>query len=211
MQRINVGQGIVVEENEERYEIYIKDIQEDEFTMTIRTKHQERIGDLLDYLTFSREDGVLKIKGQNGRCFYIETEKNRKKLRVGDYIGGDYFLSRIVRSGNKYTRLFIEDLVVEDKLYDTVDELEGSLDDGACFYYVEDDFEFEGGRYLVYDDKNNNNYEILVRYNYPKYKIFLEDGLNYFTDDKFDTLEEVEIYLKRRFSLIKKLRYSIYE
>ena len=209
MKRINVGEGMIVTENEEVYEIYITDIQEDEFTMTIKTKHQERIGELLDYLTFSRENGVLKIKGKNGRGYYVETEENRKKLRVGDYIGGNYILSRFVKLGEKYTRLLVEDLVVEDKLYDTVDELKKSID-GGYFYLVEDDFEFEKGRYLVYSPESED-FEIWVEHDGSKYRILKTKENRYFDDEGFYTLKEVESFLRERFSLIKKLRYSIYE
>ena len=79
--------------------------------------------------------------------------KNELELRVGDYISEpndeeiysneDFVLSQIVRKGDKYTRLFVEKLIVEDKLYDTINELKENLHKDAYLYYVEDEFEFD--------------------------------------------------------------------
>jgi len=86
----------------------------------------------------------------------LDADENELELRVGDYISEpndeeiysdkDFVLSQIVRNGDKYTRLFVEKLIVND----------------------------------------------------------------YYDEEGFDTLEEVESYLRKGFSLIKKLRVSAY-
>lgn len=226
MKRMNIGQGFGIKNNNETYEIYITDLQENEFTMRVKTEHQEKIYELFGFLSFSREDGVLKIKGRNGSCFYIETEENRKKLRVGDYISepniedkysdGDYVLSQIIRNGSKYTRLFIDKLITEDKLYDTIDELKENLHEDAYFYYVDDDFKFTEGRYLVYSQESGCDYEINVAFEEKNdgYTVLIGGANDYFGEEcekGFYELKDVEDYLREDFNLIKKLRYSIHE
>jgi len=144
--------------------------------------------------------------------------KNELELRIGDYISEpndeeiyskeDFVLSQIVRKGNRYTRLFVEKLIIEDKLYDTVDELKENLHKDAYLYYVEDDFEFSVGSYLVYNSDICSDYEILVKQENSKFRIFMLEFNDYYDEEGFDTLEEVESYLRKGFSLIKKLRVS---
>lgn len=142
--------------------------------------------------------------------------KNELELRVGDYISEpndeeiysneDFVLSQIVRKGDKYTRLFVEKLIVEDKLYDTINELKENLHKDAYLYYVEDEFEFDTGRYLVYSSEICSDYEILVRQENSKFRIFILGFNDYYDKEGFNTLEEVESYLRKGFVLIKKLR-----
>ena len=106
--------------------------------------------------------------------------------------------------------MFVEKLIVEDKLYDTIDELKGVLHEDAYFYCVEDEFEFDTGRYLVYSSEICSDYEILVRQENSKLRVFLLEFNDYYDEEGFDTLEEVESYLRKGFSLIKKLRVSAY-
>ena len=154
-----------------------------------------------------------------------EDEDNRQTLRVGDYISepnledkyskGDYVLFQVIRQGDKYTRLFIERLIVDNKLYDTIDDLKKDLHKDAYFYYIDDDFGFTEGRYLVYNQECGGDYEIKVSFEEEKdkYTILIAGANDYFGDEceeGFDTLEEVENYLRKDYSLIKKLRYSIH-
>ena len=40
MKRMNIGQGFGIKNNNETYEIYITDLQENEFTMRVKTEYQ---------------------------------------------------------------------------------------------------------------------------------------------------------------------------
>ena len=144
------------------------------------------------------------------------------ELQAGDYISesnieekyskGDYVLSKIVKCGNKYTRLFIKGNTVDDKLYATIDDLKADLHDSAYFYYIDDNFDSFGvGNYMVYDPEDEVAYEIEVEYDEDcKFRIFLSGVEDYFNENEFDTIEEVESYLRAEYKLIKKLRYSIH-
>ena len=154
---------------------------------------------------------------------YIELDdEGISELRAGDYISesnieekyskGDYVLSKIVKCGNKYTRLFIKGNTVDDKLYATIDDLKADLHDSAYFYYIDDNFDSFGvGNYMIYDPENEVDYEIEVEYDEDcRLRIFLSGADDYFDEDEFDTIEEVESYLRADYKLIEKLRYSIH-
>ena len=107
---------------------------------------------------------------------YVElNDESIGELQAGDYISesnieekyskGDYVLSKIVKCGNKYTRLFIKGNTVDDKLYATIDDLKADLHDSAYFYYIDDNFDSFGvGNYMVYDPEDEMDYEIEVEY-----------------------------------------------
>ena len=154
---------------------------------------------------------------------YIELDdESIGELQSGDYISesnieekyskGDYVLSKIVKCGNKYTRLFIKGNTVDDKLYATIDDLKADLHDSAYFYYIDDNFDSFGvGNYMIYDPEDEVDYEIEVKYNEDcKLRIFVSGVDDYFDENGFDTIEEVESYLRAEYKLIKKLRYSIH-
>lgn len=154
---------------------------------------------------------------------YIElNDESIGELQSGDYISesnieekyskGDYVLSKIVKCGNKYTRLFIEGNTVDDKLYATIDDLKADLHDSAYFYYIDDNFDSFGvGNYMIYNPEDEVDYEIEVKYDEDcKFRIFLSGVDDYFDENGFDTIEEVESYLRAEYKLIKKLRYSIH-
>lgn len=154
---------------------------------------------------------------------YIELDdESKRELRVGDYVSepienfygdigltGDYVLYQIVKVGDKYTKMILEKHLVDEDFYDNIKDLEREMNDDACVYYVEDDFKFGVGRYLVYGLGCGGDFEILVKYENDKIRIFTGGADDYFIDEEFDTMEEVESYLRKEYELVKKLRYSV--
>ena len=154
-------------------------------------------------------------------CIELNDESKRE-LRVGDYVSepienfygdigltGDYVLYQIVKVGDKYTKMILEKHLVDEDFYDNIKDLEREMNDDACVYYVEDDFKFGVGWYLVYGLGCGGDFEILVKYENDKIRIFTGGADDYFIDEEFDTMEEVESYLRKEYELVKKLRYSV--
>lgn len=154
---------------------------------------------------------------------YIELDDEDKgKLRVGDYVSepnieekysnGDYVFSQIVKCADKYTKLFVKDHIVHNTLYATIDDLKADLHKDAYFYYIDDNSDsFGEGRYMIYNPECEVDYEIMVGYDENgKLRIFISGANDYFDENGFDTIEEVESYLREDFRVIKKLRYSVH-
>lgn len=154
---------------------------------------------------------------------YIELDdEDKRELRVGDYVSepirnfydigltGEYVLYQIVKIGDKYTKMILEKHLVEEDFYNSIKDLEREMNDDACIYYVEDDFKFGVGRYLIYGLDSGGDFEILVKYEDCKLRIFRGAGDEYFVDDEFNSMEEVESYLRKEYELVKKLRYSVH-
>ena len=155
-----------------------------------------------------------------------EDEEDEDELRVGDYISrfnskGDYDLFQILETGDKqFFKLQVDTSRIVGGKYDSIDELIESLVDeekeryydDLYFYYINTDTEYiKEGRYLIYNSKRNEGYEIVINYNEDEnvYEILCASGDNYFYEETFDSLDALELKLRRDYGLIRSLRYTI--
>lgn len=155
-----------------------------------------------------------------------ELDEYEDELRVGDYISrfnskGDYDLFQILETGDKqFFKLQVDTSRIVGGKYDSIDELIESLVDeekeryydDLYFYYINTDTEYiKEGRYLIYNSKRNEGYEIVINYNEDEnvYEILCASGDNYFYEETFDSLDALELKLRRDYGLIRSLRYSI--
>ena len=159
-------------------------------------------------------------------CIELNDESKRE-LRVGDYISrpdtnGSCSLFQILETEDKqFYKLDVGKTVIVGEKYNSIDELIDSLVnednkqyyDDLYFYYIKDIPEhIVEGRYLIYDEASGEgDYEVIVNYNEDEgvYEILGAGGDTYFYEDTFDCLEELELKLRRDYSLIKSLRYSV--
>ena len=152
-----------------------------------------------------------------------EDEEYEDELRVGDYISipnlkGDYDLFQILETEDKqFFKLQVDTSKIIGDKYDNIDELIESLVDeekevdygDMCYYYIKDNPEYiKEGRYLIYDAKMGGSFVVVVNYNENKnvYEILCESGDDYFYEETFDSLDALELKLRRDYGLIRSLR-----
>ena len=159
---------------------------------------------------------------------YIELDdEDVSELLVGDYISrpdtnGNYSLFQILETEDKqFYKLDVgKNMIVGDK-YNSIDKLIDSLVnedekqyyDDLYFYYIKDTPEhIVEGRYLVYDKASEEgDYEVIVSHNEDEgvYEILWAGGDAYFYEETFDSLDALELKLRRDYGLIKSLRYTV--
>ena len=152
-----------------------------------------------------------------------EDEEYEDELRVGDYISipnlkGDYDLFQILETESKqFFKLQVDTPRIAGDKYDSIDELIESLVDeekeryydDLYFYYVKDNPKhIKEGRYLIYDAKMDGSFEVVVNYNEDEnvYEILCAGGDDYFYEETFDSLDALELKLRRDYGLIRSLR-----
>lgn len=155
----------------------------------------------------------------------LDDEEDITHLRAGDYVSlpnskARYNLFQILETEDKqFFKLDVgKSMIVGDK-YNSIDKLidslvnenEGIDYDDLYFYYTDkDNPEHIGeGKYLLFDNEDED-YEVIVNYNKDEdfYEVLCAGWDTPFYTKCFDSLDELELQLRKDYSLIKSLRYS---
>ena len=188
---------------------------------------------LLEHSDTNTEDGLFKeqleyVKTLKKNYNYIDRDDTDnvlkkpldtlKDIKVGDYISVNLedkdspILSRIVSLGrNRYILVSDDESSIVGKEYHSLEEIEDFIEKSDSFVYcIKDRLQWEvGGKYLIYDNTGDSDFDAVIRY-FDEDKTFKlmfgETDAYFYEDEPFYSIEDLSCRVLKDFSLVKQLR-----